>query len=144
MPFYQLRKQRTILRPFYLHNEISYPGKMTSLTMVRHKTTPNIKVHGDNMGPTWVRPHISLMNSLSGTVTRLLAHGDEKYYTIHQPRRLISSLPLECIFDRVECIFDRDVLDDPSGKPCGVAFFLRSDGQQSDLQALRTFGERRQ
>ena len=39
MPSYQYRKShcgdKTILRPSYLHNGISYPGKMTSLYWIR-------------------------------------------------------------------------------------------------------------
>ena len=47
MPSYQYRKShcgdKTILRPSYLHNGISYTGKMTSLYWIRAKVT----IYGD-------------------------------------------------------------------------------------------------
>ena len=52
MPSYQYRKShcgdKTILRPSYLHNGISYTGKMTSLYWVGALATTNFKMcHGD-------------------------------------------------------------------------------------------------
>ena len=74
MPSYQYRKShcgdKTVVRSSYLHNGISYTGKMASLywigalgergLVVRTSKNflncpnPDSKVHGANMGPTWV------------------------------------------------------------------------------------------
>ena len=53
---YQYRKShcgdKTILRPSYLHNGISYTGKMTSLYWIRAQVTP----YGDmELGQHWLR-----------------------------------------------------------------------------------------
>ena len=61
---YEERLYGTVMRPSYLYNEIFFTGN-----------TPESKVHGANMGPTWVlsapdEPHIGPMNlALRGTAS---------------------------------------------------------------------------
>ena len=50
---------KTVVRSSYLHNGISYTGKITSLYWIRaqylwsHCRNPDSKAHGANMGPIW-------------------------------------------------------------------------------------------